>query len=256
MNCTDITALSPRYLSGELEPGPCAEFAEHLKSCPDCAREIDSLTRQDALLREAERSMDADTTALDRRIRERISSEASAPRAMRWMGTAAAAVIALLLGGFALRVLLGPHPTGLYGDATLDHRLEVIDRQPRRWISGKADLEALTARQGLPVTLLASLAPAAYRLERGKLCRLDGRVFLHLVYSDGARETSVFVRSSSDLTIPGPARESIGGRRVFAAEVGEQSIAALQDSRLTALFVASGHGPAAMDMAREAARAL
>ena len=40
----------------------------------------------------------------------------------------------------------------------------------------------------------APAAIAGYHMEHAKLCRLNGRIFLHVVYSDGSREFSLFLR--------------------------------------------------------------
>lgn len=235
MKCTEIAELAPLYLSGELDAGRSAEFAGHLKSCRACALEIHQMMETDASLREAVVAEDVDTNALDQRIRRQIAAERR-PR-FRWIATAAAVAVGTLLAGLGIRALVAS--PALYSDAIADHRVEVINRQPRRWVPDRPGIEALAARAGLATSVIAGLTPANYRLERGKLCRLDGRIFLHLVYTDGTRETSVFVRQRDDKPLPGQSRDD--------------SVAAIQTDRLTAVFVTSAH---AADLARFATQSL
>ena len=253
MNCTDIATELPLYLSGELHPGRAAEFSAHLKFCPVCAREVDRQTQADAALREAMLADEVDTSALDRRVRARIAGK---PVHIRWLvATAAAIAIALLFTGLGVRWLMGPK-AGLYADAAQDHHREVVEQSPRRWVSDRAGIEALAGRVGLSATILNAVAPREYRLERGKLCRLDGRVFLHLVYSDGSRETSVFLHAHDPGSIPGRPRETANGHPLYASQIRGEALAAVQTPQLTAVFVTAGHSGDVLNLARSAANTL
>src|SRR5690349_4765987 len=96
-------------------------------------------------------------------------------------------MLTVAVGGYFF--LPGRSVTVTCSEAVRDHRIEVIESSPRRWLDNPAALQALAAKQGLPVP-----KPAGYQLERGKLCRLQGRIFLHLVYSDGSHEASLYLR--------------------------------------------------------------
>ena len=41
MTCSDISALAPLYLSGELDSARAKTLSAHLESCPDCRREFE-----------------------------------------------------------------------------------------------------------------------------------------------------------------------------------------------------------------------
>src|SRR5579872_5400060 len=71
MNCADIVALSPLYLSGELDEVRAKEFQAHLISCASCCRELGLQAELDARLRNCIFAADVSTdhSALDRRIR-------------------------------------------------------------------------------------------------------------------------------------------------------------------------------------------
>ncbi len=103
---------------------------------------------------------------------------------------------------------------------------------------------------------MAALAPAGYRPEHGKLCRLNGRVFLHLVYTDGAHEFSVFLRERDAGVLPGEPRDSVNGRSLHAADVGDEHLGCFDTDRLRAMVVTDQPGEAALSIARLAAATL
>ncbi len=145
----------------------------------------------DASLREAVLADDFDSAAVEHSVRRRIASERASVRRGKWFLAATVAVIGVVVTMFVTRELTTP---GIYADAARDHRREVIDHERRNWASDQAGVGALAVRAGLTAPQVAALVPAGYRFERAKLCRLEGKVFLHLVYSDGTREFSFFLR--------------------------------------------------------------
>lgn len=231
MNCTDIVALSPQYLSGELDGRQAAEFAVHLKACPSCAQQMEL----DARLHDAILAEDVDAGALDRRIRRSIT--AGSIRMRWWMAAATVAAIV------AIALLWMPQTARVCADAGRDHRMEVIDHQHRKWLSDRSAIETLAERQGLSSSVI-SLAPTGFQLERGKVCRLDGRVFVHLVYTDGTREFSVFLRKLDGEPVLGPAR------------VTRDHVAFFQTRNLTAMVVGDQSDEGVLRFARYAATAL
>ncbi|MBZ5612163.1 MAG: zf-HC2 domain-containing protein [Acidobacteriia bacterium] len=258
MNCTDIVTLSPLYISGELDRARADAFAAHLRSCPECAREIQRQIDMDALLRTGILAEAPDTSALDNRVREQIAAAPASDRqvASRWLLVAAGIVLVLLVAGLGYRALLGMRPSRLYTDAARDHRSEVINRQPRRWLADPAALESLAEQRGVSRAAVASLAPSGYRPEHGKLCRLDGRIFLHLVYTDGAHEFSVFLRERDADPLPGPARDTLNGRSLHVADFGDEHLSCFQTDRLRAMLVTDQPGETALALARLAAAVL
>lgn len=224
MNCREIEECAPLYLSGELDEGQRDLVRGHLAQCRNCASLINQKIALDVRLREAASDL-PDATAVGRSVRRRIGAE----RARRLALTGAmAAVLALaaILGYRALR----PEPVGrLYADAALDHRLEVIEHQPRHWRSDPAEIEKLAARYDL--LDVQALAPAGYRLEHAKMCGIDGKAALHLVFTNGSQEVSVFVRTRS-----GNARRGAGK----SVKVGSEQLAEIQTGRLEAVIATDG----------------
>lgn len=202
--------------------------------------------RLDALLRDGVLAEDMDSSALEQRVRECIARgrRSFSARRMALAASVAATLFAAILG---YRVLLPPRATQLCADAAQDHRDEVTGRQHRRWLRDPKAIEELAERNGIPAPVVVTLAPAGYRLEFGKLCRLDGRVFLHLVYTRNGREFSAYLRRSD---------AQPANRPIDIADTGHEHIAYFEAHQMTALFVTDQSSEAALSLARSAAKAL
>lgn len=266
MNCQERVALSPLYHSGELDARNAAAFAAHLRACAACAREIQTQSMFDARLREAVLAEETDTAALDRRVLESIIAGAREPQPAppmrafprRWWAAATALAVALVLvaGGFGYRALLGQRTAPVYSDAAQDHQDEVVDHQPRKWHFDLPTIQALAARELVPQADVAVLASHGFRLERGKLCRLNGQIYLHLVYQDGKDELSVFLRQRNPAPLPGRPQTAANGRPLYTAHVGREHVAAFDTDRLTAVVVSTQSNESALDFASFAAGVL
>ena len=221
MNCAEVTDLAPLYLSGELAGAERNRFAAHLASCPACRREIEQQASLDErLVRALERDL-PDTTRLQERFRNRIAAERSR---RTWVAAGVAAAIAGIYG----LVSFASAPR-LYKDAARDHRVEVVEQQPRRWRTGPTGIEPLAAQSGLTFAQAAALAPAGYSLERAKICGLDGQRMLHLVFANGTLKYSVYVRPHET------ARRDI---RMIRSD--SEQVAAFETGRFTAVVVLAG----------------
>ena len=155
----------------------------------------------DARLREAVNAEAMDTASLERAIRAQIRRRHAA-----WYVAAATVAAAVLVSFFVHRVPAAFH------EAARDHRLEVVEHRPRRWQT--------KAPEGLPA------APANYRLEHSKMCRIEGKPVLHLVYSDGSHEVSVYVNAATgtgDADVDGQHVTSFHTTRMSGLVVGPVS---------------------------------
>jgi len=188
----------------------------------------------DARLRHAVSTELPDVSAVERSVCGRIRAE----RAWRIAAVAAAVLLAAFLGYRALRPV-----SRLYIDAALDHRLEVMEHQPRRWRSDPAEIEKLAAR--FELSNVGALAPAGYRLEHAKMCGIDGKPALHVVYTNGSQEFSLYirVRSGSDKVL-------------HAVSLGSEHLAAFQTDRLEAVVATGGSSGDCLQFARFAAHLL
>jgi anti-sigma factor RsiW len=233
MNCKDVAELAPLYLSGEMNDPQRDLFQAHLAECRSCAGQLARQVATDARLRDALSSDFPNTAALDQSVRSRIARE----RSRRWALVAATAAMLLFAAGLAYRSL---RPAPLFSDAARDHRMEVMDHQPRRWRTDPAEIDKLAARYGL--SNLAAAAPAGYRLEHAKICGIDGKPALHLVYINGVQEFSVYVRIGAG-----------SARSLRAARVGSEHLASFQTDRLEAVIVTAGSSGECLQFARLAA---
>jgi anti-sigma factor RsiW len=261
MNCPEIAELSTLYLSGELDAPSAREFENHLRDCPACGRELEEQSTLDHALRAAILAGEVDTTGVDDQVRQRIAfpqapaaqpNRFRAPR-VRWLATAGVAA-SITLAFFVYRVPFRTQIATVYSDAARHHG-HLVDH--KQWISGQASLAQLAQQGGMEASVLMSLAPAGYRLEHGKLCRLDGRPFLHLVYTNGPNEVSVFLRSWDDLEpSQGIARETVNNRVLYTVDIGPEHLSFFQSGELTAMVVSEQSGETALSVASSIARAL
>ena len=193
-------------------------FAAHVDSCPACACELGQQAAFDASLRTSILAENVDTTRIDRHIRRQIAPQTASHHTWRWL-LAAAGVAALVTAAVVGIRAFSSRPKPVYAAAAKDHRWEIVDGQPRKWLTDRASIEALAARQGVSDSAIAAMAPTGYRLVEGKLCRLDGRVFLHLVYANGLANFSVFLRQPDG---KGPVETN---REILVATQGAEHIA-------------------------------
>ncbi len=116
MGCTDVLALSQRFIDLDLAPAEEAELRRHLAECPACRAELEAREPILALARrmaDGFAAPDADgefaaeviagvhQRALERRLHRRRPG---------WWAAAAAVVVALLGGGVMLRSRPSPAP--------------------------------------------------------------------------------------------------------------------------------------------------
>jgi hypothetical protein len=85
----------------------------------------------------------------------------------------------------------------------------VVEHRPRRWQP--------TAWEGEPPV------PAHYRLEHSKICRIEDHAVMHLVYTDGSHEVSVYIGTAAS----------------GDADVGGQHVTSFHTARMSGLVVGS-----------------
>jgi hypothetical protein len=156
----------------------------------------------------------------------------------------AAAVAAALVVAWIVFARSMPH---VYADAAEDHRREVVEQQTRRWTFENTAIDAMALGQGVSSSAIHAPENAGYRLQRAKLCRLNGAVYLHLVYSDGGQEFSLFLKHRDRDPVAKPAG---------AGHHGAEYLAAFRTSTLAAVVVCDESGAAALRLAKIAAPAL
>jgi hypothetical protein len=263
VKCTDILRLAPPYITGELEPELYADFDAHLKTCRACMEQVHAQSRLDARLRDAVLAQETNVTEVDRRVRELIAAgEEASPvsktrsslrrRAARLVGVAAALV--LLAAGYS--ILVSAPVSRVYAEAAKDHQIEIVEQQPRPWLTDPAQIGSLAEQQGIAPDAVTRLASGNYRLVQGRLCFLGYRIFLHLVFSNGGREFSVYLRQRDGMHLPGPVRGTVNGRPLCATDVNRKHIASIETDQLIAVAVSDESSDAGLNFAHFAASVL
>jgi hypothetical protein len=152
----------------------------------------------------------------------------------------AASISLAIAGGVAYRAFIRPQTPPICVAAAQDHEREIVQGEPRPWLSDVSAIQSLGQKQGVPASAISALAATGYRLERARLCFLKKQIFLHLVYNKDNAEFSVYLRRSSGL---------------FEGSVrGQGTLAYFETRSVTAVFVA--HGADALAFARAGARVL
>jgi len=244
MTCHEVLALVPLHLTGELDSAQATAVAEHLKTCPSCRQELAEQSAFDEFLRRSVASEPLDTAAVDRRIRAGIHAQHHHQKP--WIIACAGIAAALVLGIVAWNEMQLVKPDPLDTAAALDHHLELVAHQPRPWLTDRAAIENLAARQGLQPSLISALPPSGYHLVQSKICLLDGRWFLHLVYANAAGDVSVFLRRS----------DAPGSPDIHLVNLDTEHLARFQRGRLTAVVVTNQSAEAVQHFAESAAAAL
>jgi hypothetical protein len=154
-----------------------------------------------------------------------------------WMTLASGIVILLALAGYSF-VKRGP---GVYAELARDHRREVVEQQPRRWRTEPAEIAALAKRYGVSAAMVSGFAPAGYRLEHAKTCAMGGQPILHLVYTNGSKQFSLYVRQRS------------GEKAPVTMNIDSEQVATFSNHGFEAAIVMVGSGPECLEWARRAA---
>lgn len=257
MNCSDISELAPLYVSGELDRVRAADFDEHLKTCSDCFRDLETQARLDARLREILLAEEVDVARVNRRVREMLATEslaeavkhAEAPRASRRWVTAAMGIAAALLLAVAGYLLFPVRASQVYADAAEDHQTEVVDQSPRPWTSDPVRIAALAQRLGVQITVPAQLG-SGFHLERAKICGLDGRGYLHVVYTDGVRKFSLFLRARDTERFNATIRGFANGRLLRECASGKEHVTSFLTPHVNAVVATEQPDGASLDYAR------
>lgn len=257
MNCSEISSLLPAYIEGQLDAGRATEFDAHLKTCSSCLQELERQAQIDARVRDAVLSDPVDVTDIDRLVRENLSTEfhRSARQQFesvrrRWVAATAGIVAILVLLAVGYHTLFGRRLAGVYAAAAADHQLEIVQQEPRAWFTIPSQIEGLAQSQGVAPAVVETLASGTYHLDRGKLCWLDGRIFLHLGFSEGTRRFSLYLRPREAGVLPLQTRETEKARPIDSMNADTEHVAAFQTSKLAAIAVTDQPGDAALQFAR------
>lgn len=247
MNCDELLHLAPLYLSGELASPQRQSCDLHVQSCRECEEILKQQRICDARLVAILGNEVPDHSQIDRvsrYVREHIAAT-SRSRKQRWLvaGAIAASLIAGIVCAYAWMTSFAVPSS--YTAAAQDHWAEVVEHEPRHWRSTPAEMQFLIAASGLSSDQVSALAPAGYWLEHAKVCGIAGRRTLHLVFSNGTQQYSLYIRPHRGVK-----------ERVRLIRHNAEEVAGFETGRFSALVVTTSTSTQCEELARLAAARL
>jgi hypothetical protein len=245
MTCTYYEQVTEAYLSGEIE-GP--DWRIHLGACPECAAKLRTESDFDHLVRHAVTSERLQTRQLEAHVRSAIRQSAipfRRPILARMRYGIAAAVAAMVLVVATVGYARGRiERTAICIDAADDHQEEVVAKAPRKWRSDAKDVEALSLKMVGDAAVPDRIVPTGYHLVGARVCLLHGKRYMHLDYSNGSNEISLFVRHQDEaktltarvlnwLQSPRPSTERVDALAVGSVQKNSLSLVLVSDSPMT-----------------------
>jgi anti-sigma factor RsiW len=195
MNCSQSERVTEAYLSGEIDE---SAWRSHLSDCPECAAKLQSESEFDHVVRHAVTSERLQTRQLEAHVRAAMRESVTPIRRPIWLswryGIAAAAAlffVVIATVGYAKGRI---ERTAVCIDAADDHQEEVVAKSPRKWRTENVEVQALAQRIVGDASVPERILPSGYRLVGARVCLLHGKRYMHLDYSDGSSEISLFVR--------------------------------------------------------------
>ncbi|RME76183.1 MAG: hypothetical protein D6776_01700 [Planctomycetota bacterium] len=202
MDCRAVWERLDAFRDDELEPEVSAELDRHLERCATCRLERVRRDALEARVREAGRGV-TPPPGLEARLRAALDRECGAGRRVtRWRAwrrslAAAAVLLAVLLG-----VGLWPGPASA---DLLAHHLVCCSHADRGdgLVRDRARAELLVRTLG-DDAVLPDLSRCGFRFVGARLCEVDGRPLVHLLYRHrsgkwlsvfGARRVTGFLRA-------------------------------------------------------------
>jgi hypothetical protein len=240
MNCSEVHYYGPLYHSGELETPFLQDFREHLETCKTCDETIQREAAMDNALRLATDEI-MDVSHVRDEVLAQIKREQAPKAGFRLTpayGLAGTAALLLLL--FAAAMFLRPGtqtPLTIYRDAADDHRVEVVEHMKLRWAQDDASILPLLKSVGATEELTQQITPPGFHLDRARICRLLNHSYVHLVYTDGHREVSYFLRAREGEALTGTPIVTVNGKAIYTDTVRDLSVAGFQSNDVTVLMV-------------------
>jgi hypothetical protein len=250
MNCSEVHYYGPLYHSGELEEPFLQDFNQHLEACAGCEENIRREQATDQALRLA-----SDEELDVARVREDIianihkePARSAGYHISRWQafGGFAAVVALTVLVWLTFRPVAHPLLT-IYQDAADDHRTEVVEHLKLRWAQDDESILALLKTVGATEELTQQITPPGFHLDRARRCRLLKHSYVHLVYTDGHREVSYFLRARDGEELTGTPVTTVNGKSIYMDTISDLSVAGFQNRDVTVLMVSNESGQQVLD---------
>ena len=254
MICSQTERVTEAYLSGDIDQ---PAWRKHLDVCPECTAKLQNESDLDHLIRHAVTSERLQTRQLEAHVRAAMRESVTPihrPILTSWRyGIAAAVALFVVVVGTIGYAKGRIERTAVCIDAADDHQEEVVAKSPRKWRTESADVQALAQRIVGDPSVPERIVPAGYHLVGARVCLLHGKRYMHLDYSDGSSEISLFIRHQDTakslvshlfdfFQLRGPSTE-----RVDAFAVGS-----VQKDNLSLVLVSSAPVPEAEKIVAEA----
>ncbi|PYY13726.1 MAG: hypothetical protein DMG60_21300 [Acidobacteria bacterium] len=252
MNCTYSDQVTDAYLSGEIE-GP--EWRTHLGKCPECAAKLAAESDFDLVIKHAVNEERLQTRQLEAHVRNAIRNSSpwkSPVMVLVRYSVAATAIFATLLVatfGYAKgRMDL----SATCGDAVDDHQEEVIGKAPRKWKVDDKDVQALAQRVVGDPQAPQRVAPAGYHLVGARVCVLHGKRYMHLDYSDGMNQVSLFLRHQDNQRFTTRVLSWFQNNSPAAQKVDGLTVGSVQKHDIALVLVSASSVPEVEKVVKEA----
>ncbi|MBL8179972.1 MAG: hypothetical protein JNK48_35155 [Bryobacterales bacterium] len=221
INCQQARPWLDRLAAGATEDAP-ASLAAHCAACPQCSAELARIRQWKTSLRRAVAAQPI-PTGLETRLRARLRQPASHSwwAQPQWQAVAAAFAL-LMLSAAAWLALYRPARAQLaatLGIGRHDHVHCTLERQKPPF---GALQRPLPPSHAAIVPAAQRAMPPAFALAESHTCRVQGRAFTHLVFSDGSHRVSFIVTAKRQAeTLP---------RAWLLAKMKADGIAVYQDT--------------------------
>jgi hypothetical protein len=257
MNCPYVDSITDAYLSGEIEN---PQWRTHIAGCAWCSSKLSEEADLDLLLKHALTEKPVQTQRLETRIRQSIDRSGVPARtpmlAFRYAAVSLVILAALSLATFGYAKSRIDR-TALCVDAADDHREEVIDKAPRKWRIDPQQLQALSQKMTGDSGLAQRLALAGYQFTGARTCLLHGNRYMHLRFSNGANEISVFVRHRDEHpTWTARLLDPFASKSPQSEVIDGLNVASEQKAQLTLVVATPGSMWDSMSLLEEAAKEL
>jgi anti-sigma factor RsiW len=241
MNCKELDQNSTLYFSHELDAQQSADLLAHLEACPSCAAKVRQQQELDHFLRSTVLSQEMDTRALEFRIRRELTN--TPQRRIVFPRRLALIAAGLLL--FATLGLLSSNwlrttreASAICADAIVDHRVEVTENAPRKWTADLARIASISQKVIGAQINPEQFTPAGYHFERARICALQNKRYVHMIFSNGNQEISMFVRARDGGAVK--ALSWWNSRRLYQDVLGNTNVARIDGQKFSFVLVGDG----------------
>src|SRR5260370_38424688 len=200
-DCERTREVLGPYTDNELEGLPTSQMATHLEQCARCRRELEIIQSQKRLLASAIKNSSYDSTTLRASIEAAtirrhsfLLSNANLLGVPAW-SLAVSLILLMGLGSIYLyRRFETAQPNSIYLAAANDHRTGSAASDAADWVQSDSAIAEKANAIWNARRLLPHSFGKDYSLARARLCQLNGKSFLHLVYEapDGST-ASLFI---------------------------------------------------------------